>query len=330
MTDPLVPAEVDLTDFAFMPLDVRRLRDSRFASTIDGETFKVGLLLWCASWHQKPAASLPDDDVELAQLAGFGRVVREWNKARSKGALYGWVKCSDGRLYHPIVAEKANESWRSKLEHAYQKMRDRLRKLNKERTDKKLPAIGAPSFEQWNSKGRRDDFHAADAGIPAETPTPSDGIPAETSLKGEVRDRETLEKKGRKRPPAFNAAEIDLPEWLDAEIWRRWCADRQKRGKTITEEGARAQIKRLAQYESDGVKAFDVIEHALASGNQGLFPPPLRRRGEGGGLSFRERDTAAKQAQFSAMTNNRIDPVTGEFRDFEMETRDEPLLLGGH
>ena len=74
--EPLVPAEVDLTDFPYLPLDVRRLRDSRLAATATGDEFMSWTLLLCASWHQRPAGSLPDDDVELAQLAGYGRVVR--------------------------------------------------------------------------------------------------------------------------------------------------------------------------------------------------------------------------------------------------------------
>ncbi len=112
---PLLPADVDLADFAFMPLDVRRLRDSRISSVVTGEEFRCAVLLWCAAWHQKPAASLPDDDVELAQLAGFGRAIGEWKVVR-EGALYGWIKCSDGRLYHSVVAEKAMEAWTEKLE----------------------------------------------------------------------------------------------------------------------------------------------------------------------------------------------------------------------
>ena len=58
--DPLVPAEVDLRDFKYMELDVQMLRDSRFAAEVEPEAFRAGLLLWCASWHQLPAASLPD------------------------------------------------------------------------------------------------------------------------------------------------------------------------------------------------------------------------------------------------------------------------------
>jgi hypothetical protein len=188
---PLVPAEVDLTDFVFMPLDVRRLRDSRFTATVDGEAFKVGLLLWCASWHQRPAASLPDDDTELAQLAGFGRVVREWRKVR-EDALYGWVPCNDGRLYHPTIAEKALESWRSKQQHAYSKLCDRFRKTNKARADSGLQPIVVPEFDAWISNGRADPVPPetldASAGnppqLPTEQPPPSTGNPAENALKG--------------------------------------------------------------------------------------------------------------------------------------------------
>ena len=104
--EPLVPAEVDLRDFPFIPLDVVRLRDSRLAAISSGDEFMAWMMLVCASWHQQPAGSLPDDDVDLARLAGFGRVVKEWEKVRD-GALYGWILCSDGRFYHPIVAEKA-------------------------------------------------------------------------------------------------------------------------------------------------------------------------------------------------------------------------------
>ena len=114
MTAPLVPVDVDLRDFAFMPLDVVRLRDSGLAAKATGEEFRAAVLLWCASWHQVPAASLPNDDAELANLCGYGRALREWKKVR-EGALRGWALCDDGRLYHPTVAEKAREAWESKL-----------------------------------------------------------------------------------------------------------------------------------------------------------------------------------------------------------------------
>lgn len=111
---PLVPAECDLRDFYFMPLDVARLRDCRFAYASSGDGFRSAVLLWCASWHQLPAASLPDDDVELAHLAGFGRVVSEWLKIKSE-AMHGFILCSDGRWYHPHIAAEARKAWAEHL-----------------------------------------------------------------------------------------------------------------------------------------------------------------------------------------------------------------------
>lgn len=115
MREPLLPAHIDLRDFPFMPLDVARLRDSAIVDEISGDEFRAAILLWCASWHQVPAGSLPKDPKQLSKFAGYGRVVSEWEKV-AEGALYGWVECSDGRLYHPVVTEKALEAWEKKAE----------------------------------------------------------------------------------------------------------------------------------------------------------------------------------------------------------------------
>ena len=119
---PLTPKDADLRAFEFMPLDVSRFRKSRALAILPAEHFMPWFSLILESWHQLPAASIPDDDVELAALAGFGRQMDQWLQARD-GALYGWVKCSDGRFYHPVVAEKANEAWLSRLNERYRKTR---------------------------------------------------------------------------------------------------------------------------------------------------------------------------------------------------------------
>src|SRR4051812_27243663 len=96
MIDPLVPPWVDLRDFDDMPLAVKRLRDSKFTAKVKPEEFRSGVLLWCAAWHQVPAGSLPDNDEELAQLAGYGYAIKEWKRVK-QGALYGWQPATDGR-----------------------------------------------------------------------------------------------------------------------------------------------------------------------------------------------------------------------------------------
>lgn len=129
MTVPLVSMEIDLRDFPYMPLDVVRLRDSDLAAVSSGDGFRAAVILWCACWHQVPAASLPEDDRILANLAGFGRAVAEWMKVK-EDALRGFIRCDDGRLYHPLIAEKANDAWAAKQRQRARTEAARQAKLN--------------------------------------------------------------------------------------------------------------------------------------------------------------------------------------------------------
>lgn len=180
---PLTSAICDLSDFQYMELDVRRLRDSKFAAAADGEAFRAGILLWCAAWHQIPAASLPDDDIELANLAGYGRVIKEWKKVRSS-ALHGFVKCSDGRLYHPVIAEKAVSAFAAKERHAYGKFLERMRKENGKRDKEKKPLFGIPSLELWKSGDYPHGIPPEPERIPPENAQDSKGNATENALKG--------------------------------------------------------------------------------------------------------------------------------------------------
>ncbi|MES2030866.1 MAG: DUF1376 domain-containing protein [Pseudomonadota bacterium] len=109
MTEPLTPPDLDLRDFDWMPLQVVRLRDSGIVVVASAEAFRAAVLLWCAAWHQVPAASLPNDEKMLCSLAGFGRDLKSWRPIAAD-ALHGFIECNDGRLYHPVIAEKAIES----------------------------------------------------------------------------------------------------------------------------------------------------------------------------------------------------------------------------
>jgi hypothetical protein len=125
---PLTPADADLQDFPFMPLHVARLRDSDLAAEESPEACWYAVLLWAASWHQLPAGSLPDNDAILMRLVGLGRDARTWKK-HSTGALRGFVQCSDGRLYHPVVAEQVNSAWQEKL--AYRDRKEKRQEIAK-------------------------------------------------------------------------------------------------------------------------------------------------------------------------------------------------------
>lgn len=131
---PLTPPDCNLRGLPFMPLHTERLLDSDMMALSTGEEFKTALRLWCKSWNQEPAASLPDDDRILAHLAGKEQPA--WRKVKDM-ALRGFVKCADGRLYHPVIAAEAIKAMAKREEHQAAKEGDNDRK-REEREDRKL------------------------------------------------------------------------------------------------------------------------------------------------------------------------------------------------
>ncbi|VWB97929.1 DUF1376 domain-containing protein [Burkholderia lata] len=110
LPNPLTPADCNLRDFPFMPIEVKRLLTSETWILGSGDERAAAITLWLESWHQIPAASLPADDRMLGHLSQ----AKNWKRVKDH-ALRGWVKCADGRLYHPVAAEKVLEAWLSKL-----------------------------------------------------------------------------------------------------------------------------------------------------------------------------------------------------------------------
>ena len=151
LPEPLTPAECDLRDIPCMPLDVARLRDSDRAADESPAARWAGILLWCAAWHQVPATSLPDDNEWLAKRANYwhrGKIDKDWSAIRA-GALRGWIKCSDGRLYHPVIAEKARAAWSSKLKQRFKTLRARI----KRRGQRQYIEYDEPDFDERLSSG---------------------------------------------------------------------------------------------------------------------------------------------------------------------------------
>ena len=112
---PLTPAGCDLMNYPRMPVIVQRLLSSEtwIESAADPRLGHVLMSLWAASWHQVPTASLPSADGSLYRMS-MCPTEREWRRVRAR-VLRDWVLCSDGRLYHPVLAELAIECWIDKL-----------------------------------------------------------------------------------------------------------------------------------------------------------------------------------------------------------------------
>ena len=131
---PLVHADCDCTDLDGFMLNVERLMASELVALSSHEVIAAALFLWCRAWKQRPAASLPDDD---RVNAAFSRLPLPRFKKLKAEIMRGFIKCSDGRLYHKILAEEATHAFERKM--AFQAKRDadakRLRKWRSSRDE---------------------------------------------------------------------------------------------------------------------------------------------------------------------------------------------------
>jgi uncharacterized protein YdaU (DUF1376 family) len=111
---PPVPPDCDLHDLEYMPLMITRLCGSRTWLRA-GQQPELGyylMMLWMKAWQAFPAASLEDDELVLANAAGAS--LETWRRVRDQ-LMTGWVKCSDGRLYHTVLAARALETWETRV-----------------------------------------------------------------------------------------------------------------------------------------------------------------------------------------------------------------------
>lgn len=173
--DPLTSPECDLRGYEYMPLLGQRLYGSAFYS-LALQNPRAGLAaqkLWWEAWQQCPAGSLPADDFTLCRLADFGTDLRSWAKAKGI-ALHGFVLCSDGRLYHPIICEQAIHAHAKRI-----KGRDRK--------------------ARWRASRDGDGTHGPDS-VPRDTTRDTtETEPSRNVLTGQVQDRTGTEE--RKKPP---------------------------------------------------------------------------------------------------------------------------------
>ena len=116
-----------LTAHDWVEMRLHRLLGSRWRAVMTEDSPEAGVfgfLLWMESFRQDPAGTLPEDDVELAALAGIGGQHARWAGLRGagpgEGALYGWRPCivedpGGGppvrRLAHRTIAEIAERGF---------------------------------------------------------------------------------------------------------------------------------------------------------------------------------------------------------------------------
>lgn len=221
LPEPLTPADCDLQDFPFMPLHVARLRDSDLAAEEHPEACWYAVMLWSAAWHQLPAASLPDNETILTRLCGLGRDLKTFRKHKV-AAMRGFVLCSDGRFYHPVVAEQAITAWTGKLQQRWRTELARIKKAN-QRNGTSLPS---PTYEEFINGLSPTMVDPSPENVPGDTPESPGGqglqekgtgkgtgtIQEESfALAAKAAGESSSPKARAKGPPDFEAAWLAYP-----------------------------------------------------------------------------------------------------------------------
>jgi len=257
-----------------MPLHVGRLRDSSLAISASGDEFRAAVILWCVAWHQAPAASLPDDDRVLAAYVGYARDPDGWAKVR-EGALRGFQLCSDGRLYHSVLAVCAIEAWDSKMRSRYGRECDRLKKAAYRA---KADAV-IPSFDEWKQ-------YVALTGSDKFVPRMSDGRPEDipgTSL-GNPLLREEKGREGNRREEELCSSSVPHSKHASVNIAARACALMEDAGAKKTNPSSPDLAAAIAEGISAEVLA-DTVREAIKADKTNPFAWAItaarRRHAEG-------------------------------------------------
>lgn len=322
MTDalpvPPVPPEVDLRDFGFMPVDVVRVRDSQLNAEQSPAENWAAFLLWCASWHQVPAGSIPDSDVWQATQAGYarrGKIDPEWNDVRD-GARRGYVTCNDGRLYHPVVCEKVLEAWDSKLARHARTAAATAARLAKKQADEEAESKrrrgSRTSRATSGDSPRARDVHQETGTVEGTeilsiSPTSvGESTPSSSTPESPPAQAPAAPAPARKRAAAAPA--LSFPDEVAEDVWTAWLDLRRKKRAPVSDVVLQ-QARKEAALAKLSLEAF--LRIWCFRGSQGLHADWITPQDRQRFATSPSSDRVGRQLQTAAlMVNPPVPPGT--------------------
>lgn len=74
------------------------------------------------------------------------------------------------------------------------------------------------------------------------------------------------------KPAKFSPEDVELPDWLPRNCWLEWCTHRKQIRKPMTSLATSKAIMFLQEQHASGTEPEAIIEQAIRSGWQGLYP----------------------------------------------------------
>jgi hypothetical protein len=246
LPDPLTPPDCDCTDLDGFMLNVERLMASELVALSTHEIIAAAMFVWCRAWKQRPAASLPDDD---RVIAAFARLPLAKFRRFREEVLRGFVKCSDGRLYHRTLAAEAGRAFERKT--AFHRKRE---------TDNQR-------LKKWRANKGETPNETHD-----ETTTETQ-IETRFVAEGQLRDRDVTvrDKSSLRSDSAPKAPKVEIPEWIPSEPWSAFVEMRRKIKAPLTDRAMLltiAELRKLRATNDIGA----VLDQSVAKAWRGVFP----------------------------------------------------------
>lgn len=233
LPEPPVSPDTDIAGLDGFMLNTDKLMASELWALSSGDEFKAAMALWCRAWKQTPPGSLPDDERVLAAFSGAGA---RWSKVRGM-ALRGFVKCSDGRLYHSTLCDDVLRAAKKKAERkertkaateARQKQRDEQRNAQRDVNDDVQRNVVPGTGQGQDRDGRGQGYVIGGASAPpAKRKT---RLPDDFALTPERRERLSAANPSASPDAEFSrfrdhhTAHGSLMSDWDA-AWRTWCGN---------------------------------------------------------------------------------------------------------
>lgn len=102
---PPYPPEIRARGWRF-ELDMERVEQSKTWMRAPAELRPWLLMLWVKAWQRWPVGALDTDDIDNAALIGMPLTMFQTHR---EVLMRGWVRHSDGRLYHHVITERVIE-----------------------------------------------------------------------------------------------------------------------------------------------------------------------------------------------------------------------------
>lgn len=102
------------------------------------------------------------------------------------------------------------------------------------------------------------------------------------TLKNEAEQKKEVKKPKKPRGASFDINSLELPSWLDLDLWQDYIAHRAEKRAKLTASGAKRMLLEWCDWQKSGINVNNCIKNALVKGWLGVFKENANNQTLGG------------------------------------------------